>query len=142
MKNKPKQSIANTLVKKGHRVTPQRMMILEAIEASAQHISAEQIHSHVHVRYPYMDISTVYRTLQLLKELELVTEINLGDGRFLYHPAGKSNHHHLRCSKCGKIQDIDEHVVLVLKEELRDHYGFDAELKHLAISGVCKHCRS
>ena len=136
-----KSSLANLLLEKGYRVTPQRMMILEAIDNSTHHISAEQIHSEVHAKYPYIDISTVYRTLHLLKELNLVTETDFGGGRFLYHPAGKAHHHHLRCVKCGKIQDIDGDVFQQLQEEIRSQYGFDAELKHIAISGTCKDCQ-
>jgi len=128
------------LIERGYKVTPQRMMILEAIDNSTRHISAEDIHSQVHAKYPYIDISTVYRTLQLLKELDLVTETDLGGGRFLYHPAGRAHHHHLRCVKCGKIQDIEGDVFDRLHKELKKKYGFDAELKHMAMTGTCEDC--
>lgn len=139
MKSKP--SAAIVFLERGYRVTPQRMMILEAINNSSLHISAEEIHSQVHAKYPYIDISTVYRTLQLLKEMGLVIETDLGGGRFVYHPAGKANHHHLRCRKCGNIQDIDEHVFKRLREELRRHYGFEADFKHMGIPGICSECQ-
>lgn len=133
--------IISKLSQKGYRLTPQRMMILEAVEATDDHISAEEIYTLVYARYPYLNISTVYRTLELLKELELVTETDLGDGRVRYHSIKKGHHHHLVCHKCGQIIDLDESVLFPLKDVLSREYEFDADLKHLAIFGRCGKCR-
>ena len=135
------ESLLEVLRQKGHRLTPQRMLVLEAIEASDDHISAEEIHTQAHAKYPYMSISTVYRTLVLLKELGLVAESDLGGGHFLYHPAGKAHHHHLVCRKCGKVRDIEASVVERLRGELRVRHSFNAELEHMAIFGTCEACR-
>jgi len=141
VKGKTKPSFLEVLREKGYRLTPQRMMVLKAIEKSDNHISAEEIHSYAHTKYPYINISTVYRTLELLKALHLVSETDLGGGRFLYHPTGKAHHHHLVCRKCGKVQDIDVSVFEHLRDELRVKYGFDAELEHMAVFGTCDRCR-
>ena len=125
----------------GYRLTPQRMMVLEAIEASDDHISAEEIHAKARARYPYINISTVYRTLELLKEKGLVTETELGSGRFLYHPAEKAQHHHLVCRKCGRVRDIDASVFRQLQDDLRANYNFDADFEHIAVFGTCEECR-
>ncbi|GAF71850.1 unnamed protein product, partial [marine sediment metagenome] len=127
MKNK--KGLLEILREKGYRLTPQRMMVLEAIEASHDHVSAEEIHARARLQYPYINISTVYRTLELLKENGLVTETDLGGGRFLYHPAGKAQHHHLVCRKCGKVSDIDITVLDKIRDQLKARYGFDAELE-------------
>jgi Fur family ferric uptake transcriptional regulator len=132
--------IASKLGKHGYRLTPQRMMILAAIENSEDHISAEEIYSQVAAKYPHVNISTVYRTLELLTELGLVTETDLGEGRVRYHPADKGHHHHLVCRECGRIIDLDESVVASLKSTLLREYSFDADLKHLAIFGRCAKC--
>jgi len=132
--------ILSRLKDKGYRLTPQRMMILDAVEAADDHISAEEIYTHVCERYPNLNISTVYRTLELLKELELVTETDMGDGRVRYHSIKKGHHHHLVCQECGKIIDLDEVVLAPLKDTLYRDYGFSADLKHLAIFGRCKKC--
>ena len=129
------------LGRQGYRLTPQRMMILEAVEAADDHISAEEIYVQVCARYPHLNISTVYRTLELLKELGLVTETDLGDGRVRYHSIKKGHHHHLVCHKCGQITDLDESVLSPLKDILSRDYKFDADLKHLAIFGYCEKCR-
>ena len=132
--------IIGKLSEKGYRLTPQRMMVLTAIENSANHISAEEIYVQVVKKYPYVNISTVYRTLDLLKRLGLVTETDLGGGRVRYHPADKGHHHHLVCQECGAIIDLDESVLSPLKDTLRHEYKFDADLSHLAIFGRCNKC--
>ena len=132
--------IINKLSEHGYRLTPQRMMVLSAIENSDNHISAEEIYAQVVAKYSHVNISTVYRTLELLKRLGLVTETDLGGGRVRYHPADKGHHHHLVCQECGKIIDLDEAVLSSLKSILLREYKFSADLRHLAIFGRCANC--
>ena len=134
-------SCHETLLEKGHRLTPQRMLVIEALHNADRHISAEEIYEQLHVRYPYANISTVYRTLELLKKLDLVTETDFGEGYVRYHVAEKGHHHHLVCRSCGKVIDLKEFVLHPLKVTLLWEYGFDADLRHLAISGECSRCR-
>lgn len=134
-------SCGQALQERGYRLTPQRMMVVEALHGADKHVSAEEIYAQVRARYPYANISTIYRTLELLKELGLVTEIALGDGRVRYHPAEKGHHHHLVCHKCGKIVDLPESVLLPLEETLFRDYQFKADLKHLAVFGLCADCQ-
>ena len=114
----------------GHRLTPQRMLVIEALHNADRHISAEELYKQLHSRYPYANISTVYRTLELLKELNLVTETDFGEGYVRYHVAEKGHHHHL-----------EEFALRPLKDTLLQKYGFNADLRHLAISGECRRCR-
>lgn len=134
-------SCHKVLQEKGYRLTPQRMLVIEALHRADGHISAEEIYEQLHSRYPYSNISTVYRTLELLKELNLVTETDFGDGRVRYHVAEKGHHHHLVCCRCGKITDLDESALYPLKDTLLHDYGFEADLRHLAIPGECSECR-
>jgi len=135
------RDIAGELSKQGYRLTPQRIMILSAIENSDDHISAEEIYAQIVAKYPNVNISTVYRTLELLKRLGLVTETDLGEGRVRYHPAEKGHHHHLVCRECGAIIDLDESMLAPLKSALLREYKFIADLRHLAILGRCVNCR-
>jgi Fur family ferric uptake transcriptional regulator len=135
------KDVAAQLAEAGYRMTPQRMMILEAIEKSDRHISAEEIHAQVVAKYPNVNISTVYRTLELLKKLKMVTETDLGGGRFRYHPADKGHHHHLVCQECGKTIDLEESELNPLKESLLHGHNFIADLHHLAIMGRCVKCK-
>ena len=132
--------IVGKLSEQGYRLTPQRMMVLSAIENSDNHISAEEIYAQVVDKYSHVNISTVYRTLELLKRLGLVTETDLGGGRVRYHPADKGHHHHLVCQECGRIIDLDESVLSSVKSMLLREYKFSADLRHLAIFGHCANC--
>lgn len=134
-------SCDKVLLERGYRLTPQRMMVVEAIHGADYHISAEEIYVQVRAHYPYANISTIYRTLELLKELGLVTETDLGEGRVRYHPAEKGHHHHLVCQNCGKVIDLSEPVLSPLKDSLLSDYHFKADLRHLAIFGLCANCQ-
>lgn len=135
------KSLLQAVVEEGHRVTPQRMLVLEAIESSDSHISAEEIYTQVHAKYPYINISTVYRTLELLKKLGLVTETDMGEGILRYHHADKGHHHHLVCQKCGRIIDLDESALDSLRSALIREYHFVPNLRHIAIFGHCLDCQ-
>jgi len=138
--NQP-EDIVSKLSELGYRLTPQRIMIMSAIENSDNHISAEEIYAQVVAKYPNVNISTVYRTLELLKRLGLVTETDMGEGRVRYHPVGKGHHHHLVCQECGAIIALDESLLSSLKSALLREYKFSADLRHLAILGRCVNCR-
>ena len=136
-----KSSIVGRLGERGYRLTPQRLMILSAIESSEDHISAEEIYAQVAAKYPHVNISTVYRTLELLKRLGMVYEIDLGEGRIRYHAEESGHHHHLVCQNCNKVIDIDEAFLSSLRDTLLRDYNFQAELRHVAIFGRCGDCR-
>jgi Fur family ferric uptake transcriptional regulator len=138
---KPK-SIMERLGELGYRMTPQRMMIVSAIEASTghHHISAEEIYSQVIAKYPHINISTIYRTLEMLEELKLVTKADMGEGKVRYHPAEEGCHHHMVCHECGAVTDIDEAILAPIRKNLLEDYGFTADLRHLAIFGRCARC--
>jgi len=138
---KQSRDMSSRLSELGYRLTPQRMMILSAIEGSDSHISAEEIYLQVRARYPHMNISTVYRTLELLSELGLVTETDMGDGRVRYHCMGKGHHHHLVCQKCGAIIDVEESILNPLWAEIQQKYNFKVNMKHVALFGLCSKCR-
>ncbi|OGO09654.1 MAG: hypothetical protein A2Y61_03465, partial [Chloroflexi bacterium RBG_13_60_13] len=99
-------------------------------------------YNRVRLKYPWINKSTVYRALELLKRLDLVTETELGGDRLYYHHAEKGHHHHLMCQKCQRVIDIDEAVFSPLEDTLRRKYKFQADLRHLAIQGHCLHCKS
>ena len=128
------------LQERGYRLTPQRLMILEAVEQSANHVSAEEIFDQVKTKYPYINISTIYRTLELFRDLSLVTETDLG-GVKRYHPVGDGQHHHLVCRSCGATTELDQAILAPVKERILTEHGFRADLTHLAILGRCARCQ-
>jgi Fur family ferric uptake transcriptional regulator len=132
--------MVQTLKERGHRLTPQRQMILDAIEASEGHVSAESIHAKVAAQFPQVNISTVYRTLDLLQDLGLVTHTHFDDGIAQYHLASEGQHQHMVCRHCGSEREIEVSVLDPLDRHLRDRYGFQADLAHFAIIGICADC--
>jgi len=141
IKTETHRGMTDELSHQGYRMTPQRLMIVSAIENSENHISAEDIYTQVVAKYPNVNVSTVYRTLELLEQLGLVTKTEMGIGRIMYHPIEKGHHHHLICRNCGNIIDLDESALTTLKESLLRDYQFSAELRHLGILGLCANCK-
>jgi Fur family transcriptional regulator, ferric uptake regulator len=134
-------SCQQTLKEKGYRLTPQRGMILDVLHHAEKHISAEEIYDQVISKYPEVNKSTVYRTLELLKELGLVDEADLGGGKLYYHHADKGHHHHLICQKCGKTFEVDEEILDPIRATLMKKYKFVPDMRHLSISGHCADCK-
>ena len=124
-----------------YRLTPQRLAVLQVLHEFEGHITAADICSRVRKILPRVNKSTVYRTLELLKELGLVIETDLGDHQLYYHHAEKGHHHHLICQKCGRTINMDEAILTALKEQLATQYRFVPEIKHMAIFGYCLGCQ-
>lgn len=133
---------AATLRESGHKMTPQRLLILSTLRHSRGHLTASEIHEKVRERYPFVDISTVYRTLNVLKDLRLVAETDMGTGDGTYEwVEGRARHHHLICRSCGEVVSLDDAYLKRLAADVEAHYGFRADVDHFAIFGVCRACR-
>jgi Fur family ferric uptake transcriptional regulator len=126
----------------GHKLTPQRLMVLSVIRHAEGHLRAAEIFERVTETYPYVDISTVYRTMAVLKELKLVHETDLGTGDSTFEWAGDARHHHLICRSCGAIAQLDHEFLARLGSDLLAAQGFRADLDHFAIFGYCRSCVS
>jgi Fur family ferric uptake transcriptional regulator len=126
---------------RGLRLTPQREMILSAMHEMEGLATAEAIHDRLQPMTSAVDISTVYRTLDLLQELDIVASVDPGDGQHRYELLGVHGPHiHLICRSCGKVTGVDLEVALPLGEQLEARYGFLADLDHLSITGLCRTC--
>ncbi len=132
--------IAESLRRAGHRLTPQRMMVVQAIAESGGHLTAEAIHRRVKRVYPYLDIATVYRVLSLLKRLHMVTEIGLGGESARYEVTDEQGHHHLVCKGCAKTFDLSPTYLEDLRSTLVSEFGFEPDLEHFALRGLCAAC--
>jgi Fur family transcriptional regulator, ferric uptake regulator len=133
--------LVESLRQSGHRLTPQRESVLAVIAASDHHLTAEEIIEQVRERYPYLNKSAVYRSLDLLTELGLVTQIDLGHGHAEYELHNHPHHHHLVCRHCKHVQQIDHKVFTAMGKKLERDFGFQADLDHFAIFGTCKKCQ-
>lgn len=133
--------LQDVLRRAGQRLTPQRMMVLSALAQQDGHVTAETILELVRPEYPYINLSTIYRTLDLLIELGLVAETDLGGGVRQFELMGTRPHHHLVCQRCGTAIEIDDETLQPLRERLQTLYGFEPRMDHFAIFGICRHCR-
>ncbi|MCH8994283.1 MAG: transcriptional repressor [Chloroflexi bacterium] len=117
------------------------MMILSALRHADGHLTANDIHEQMRVEYPYVDISTVYRTLGVLKELRLVSETDMGVGDTTYEwVRQQKRHHHLICRNCDSVASLDHTYLEDLGAEILAESGFLPDLDHFAIFGLCTAC--
>ncbi len=127
------------LRERGYRLTPQRELVLAAV-TELGHATPEQVCVRVQETASGINISTVYRTLELLEELGLVRHAHLGHGAPSYHPAGHDHHLHLVCRDCAVVAQVPVAVAAQLTRDLRDAHGFEVDLEHFAIYGRCTAC--
>jgi Fur family ferric uptake transcriptional regulator len=127
----------------GQKTTPQRLMILSALRHADGHLTASDIFEQVRLDYPYVDISTVYRTLGVLRDLRLVSETDMGAGEATYEwVRQQTRHHHLICRNCDTVASLDHKHVENLGAEILEESGFKPDLDHFAIFGLCAACQS
>jgi Fur family ferric uptake transcriptional regulator len=136
----------------GLRFTEPRRMILDVLSSTSDHLSAEDIYMHVHKMYPNVGLTTVYRTLDILEKMAIITKFQFGDGRNRYEliksPQKPGHHHHLVCNNCKRIIDYDdfveEEVILLKKVEkaLSRKYSFQINGHVVQFYGVCQNCQA
>ena len=124
----------------GYRITPARQLVLNAV-AALDHATPDTICAEVQRTASSVNLSTVYRTLELLEELGLVTHTHLGHGAPTYHVAAEQEHIHLVCRTCGRVEEASAALADPLVERLRRETGFAVDVAHFAIYGQCAQCR-
>lgn len=124
----------------GHRITPQRRAIVQALVDGAAHVTAEELWSAVRDDAPGVNVSTVYRTLQALEALGWATHATDADGCARYHLNQHANHLHLHCRGCGHHQEVDAALAEPMLSHLFERYGFTVDTAHLALRGLCRSC--
>ena len=134
------KSSNETLRKRGYRLTPQRHMILSVIQEADGHLNIDQILERVQERNPYVSLSTVYRTLELLRELGLVRENHLPGEQPHYETAESAAHHHLVCRRCRAVVHLEDTLLGNLHEQLEQQYTFHGLTLDLVAAGYCDAC--
>ena len=127
------------LRRRGYRLTPQRQFVLEAV-GRLGHATPEEIVTAVRRTASGVNISTVYRTLELLEELGLVQHAHLGHGASTYSVTSDDDHVHLVCRDCGGIEEAPPSVVATVVAELAATRGFSVDVGHFAVFGRCRDC--
>jgi len=128
-----------TLRERGYRLTPQRELILGAVH-ELDHATPDEVLAHVRERASSVNISTVYRTLEVLEELGLVRHAHLSDRAPTYHSVGGHEHFHLVCRNCQRVISVDVDVASSFVARLAEDHGFVPDLGHLTVFGRCEEC--
>jgi len=134
-------SLAEKLRSRGLRLTAQRQLVLEAVYQLG-HATPEQVHARVRQVASGVNITTIYRTLELLEELGLITHTHLSHGAPTYHPAGDDQHAHLVCRSCHTVSELEFEQLEPLARQLAEQRGFTVDIGHVALFGICGNCRS
>ena len=125
----------------GFRMTMQREVVLSVLHKLPRASSAEEIFSRVQQVSSAVDISTVYRTLELLQEFNMVISSDVGAGHRIYKLVSVEEPHiHLVCRGCGKVFGVEPDPADELAAYLAEHYQFQMDLENFHIDGLCKDC--
>jgi Fur family ferric uptake transcriptional regulator len=133
-------TIIETLRQRGYRITPQREIVVRIIAHSNHHLSAEEIFTQLQVQAPSANVSTVYRTLEMLWEEGFTCRNDLSEGKIVYATRQHGPHIHLICRRCDHVIEAAPDVLFQLGKALLADYQFTADLDHLSIFGLCAHC--
>lgn len=127
-----------------YKLTPQRRMILQVFQDHPErHLSADDVFHLVRADHPEIGLATVYRTLDLFTEVNILQRIEFGDGRARYEFADRvRHHHHLVCTDCGRVEEVHSDIMQQLAQNLHKQYGFEAVDQEIKFFGRCRHCRA
>ena len=128
------------LRKHGHRLTPQRLAILQILEEDGGHLAPAEVFTRATQRMPGLTEATVYRTLDFLSRHGLALVAHVGNGHLVYEAAGH-NHHHLICRDCGGTVSIDHHLLETLYQTFYNQTGFQIDCCHVTFFGLCPACQ-
>ena len=138
-----RRALLEELVSKGVRLTPQRRALIEVIQEASEHLDAASLLELARQREPNIDRATVYRTLELLKKLRLIDELDLmhlyGEKHY-YEAKTEHNHAHLACFRCGRIEEYSSPLFERLKAEIAKQAGFTIKVTRLEVGGNCSAC--
>lgn len=130
---------ADRIRSSGKRMTPQRELILRAVNTLG-HGTPEQLLAEVHKQSSTVNLSTIYRNLEVLEELGLVRHMHLGDRAPTYHSVGEHEHFHLVCRGCQKVISVSTDMADPLAATLQQDLGFESDIGHLTVFGTCADC--
>jgi Fe2+ or Zn2+ uptake regulation protein len=125
----------------GLRLTSQRCLIMEVLEASDGHLEAEALYDQAKTLDPNISLATVYRTLAVLKEMGLVEEHRLGEEHSHYESVRSGPHYHFTCLSCGEVIEFNTSLMAQIEQELVEREGVRVIGVHLHLSGYCARCQ-
>lgn len=135
------RQVTTTLKHHGYKLTPQRRAVVQAIISSQDHLTPQGIYEKVSREHPNIGLVTVYRTLEILQELELICELHGSGACHSYTMGSSQHHHHLICSKCGVVIDFTGYDITDLERNISKRNKFKITGHLLEFVGLCQDCR-
>jgi Fur family ferric uptake transcriptional regulator len=137
--------IKQQLAAHNYKLTPQREATVRVLlENEEAHLSAEDVYLLVKEKSPEIGLATVYRTLELLSDLQIIHKLNFGDGvtRYEFREEGaEHHHHHLICLNCGTVDEIMEDLLGPIEEQVEKEFDFKIIDHRLTFHGICHRCK-
>jgi Fur family ferric uptake transcriptional regulator len=137
----PSDELVQLLRTADQRATPQRLMILSILQEADHHLTADDVFQRLGPVSSALNRSTVYRTLERFRDAGIVSETDLGGGVRVFELLANHRHHHLICHRCNGMMEMDDDTVEPMRSAIRNRYGFEPHVDHLAVWGVCAGCR-
>jgi Fur family ferric uptake transcriptional regulator len=125
----------------GKRITPQRKLVLRVLAQAGGHLDADDIYQRARRQDARLSLSTVYRTLSVLKETEVVRELHLDDEHHHYELDGKDEHSHLVCLECGLVIEVDSGAFAEAAVAAAETHGFEIASAQVELAGYCADCQ-
>ena len=122
------------------KLTPQRIAVYKYLQSTKEHPSAEIIYKALQPTYPTMSLATVYKALKTLVEVELILELNVGEGNFRYD-GNVCSHPHIQCISCGKVDDVEGICFSNINEDVKQHTSYEVLASKIYFYGLCENCK-
>jgi len=135
------EQVEGILKFRGKRLTKQRRLIIETLKNLQGHFDVQDLHRRVEEADHRISLSTVYRTVNLLKELGFLRALDIGEGYTLYEVVPEFEHHHLVCIRCGRIVEFHCEHCEAIHRRLAENYGFEIVSSQVVLQGYCPKCR-
>lgn len=133
------EAVLRHMRERGGRITTALRAVVEVLDATDDHLTAQDIAAAVQAAHPAIHGSTIYRALDRLSEAGMVTHLHVGHAPVVYH-LGHDHHGHLVCGRCGAVVDVPATVLRPVATQVARDYGFTVEPSHLALGGLCSGC--
>lgn len=136
------ESAVTQLRAQGYRMTPQRLSVLDIVARRSGHVGADEVWNLAREEHPFVDLATIYRTLQWLKGLGVVTEVVIGNKLHFEMADHHNPHNHMVCSVCDGVQTLTPDYLAEFSKRLEQEFGFSPNLDNITIGGMCNQCRA
>ncbi len=133
-------NISTIFREKKLKLTPQRIAVYKYLQSTKEHPSAEVIYKALQEAYPTMSLATVYKALKTLVEVELIIELNVGEGNFRYD-GNMNSHPHIQCISCGIVNDIEGICFPNINEDVKQHTDYEVLTSKIYFYGLCSNCK-